>query len=136
MENKDLAATIDEYAKALQSIAEANPTATGFAFAVNNEFAGGDLYNSSSLFRAMWPKLLRASATEAVGRYSQPKKATAVTAGEVAQSLVEPAAATRKLEAKNARTTTVTVDAPKALYQESRDKADGDAWVHRSFVAK
>jgi hypothetical protein len=136
MENKDLTATVDEYSKALLSLASANPTATGFAFAINNDFAGADLYSSAALFRTMWPKLLRAGATEAVGRYSQPKKPAAVTASDVKQWLVEPAAAARKVEARNTRTTTVTVDSPKALFQESRDKADGDAWVHRSFVAK
>ena len=38
----------------------------GYVFAVNGKLNSADLYPSNALFRKMWAKLLRASATEAI----------------------------------------------------------------------
>jgi hypothetical protein len=41
----------------------------GFAYAINGTFAGAEIFNSASLFRKLWPKLLRAAAVEALARF-------------------------------------------------------------------
>jgi len=38
----------------------------GFAFAINGKINSTDRYASSALFKKLWPKLLKASAVEAV----------------------------------------------------------------------
>jgi hypothetical protein len=54
------------YIKALRRIPEGGSDVTGLVFGVNGEINSADIYSSPELFAAMWPKLLKASAVEAV----------------------------------------------------------------------
>ncbi len=67
LENERLNEKIDEYVEVLQPAAGGAEDVVGFLFAVNGKINSGDIYLSSGLFRKMWPKLLRAAATEAIG---------------------------------------------------------------------
>ncbi len=66
LENKELQTAIEEYVAALRGLIEGKPDVIGFAFAINGGVNSADLYASAPLFRKLWPKLLQASAAEAV----------------------------------------------------------------------
>jgi hypothetical protein len=99
------------YLKTLGRVAEGNPSAVGCAFAVNGKIKAVDLYANHELFMAMWPKLLKASALEAVRRRT-PAKIVAPDA----------AAVTAFLKGLNGDAATTGVD--------------GRAWVHRSILGR
>jgi hypothetical protein len=67
LENGGLERAQTEYIKALQPLGEKDNDIVGYVFAVNGNINSADIYPSNGLFRKMWPKLLRASATEALG---------------------------------------------------------------------
>src|SRR6202043_2573684 len=67
LEDSQLAGEQAEYVATLQPKGEQSDEIVGYVFAVNGKINSADIYPSNGLFRKMWPKLLRASATEAVG---------------------------------------------------------------------
>ena len=67
LENGGLERAQAEYVKALQPLGEKDADIVGYVFAVNGKINSADIYPSNGLFRKMWPKLLRASVTEALG---------------------------------------------------------------------
>ena len=68
LENKKLRATAQEYARALRSLPEGNENVIGYAFAINGEINSADVYGSRELFCKLWPKLLEATAVEAIAK--------------------------------------------------------------------
>ena len=83
LENKKVVANVDEYVKKLGSIVDGKNDVIGYAVAVNGQINSADIYVSNALFKKLWPKMLKASATEAVSaargvRLADPVKADAV----------------------------------------------------------
>lgn len=66
LENKKVVANIDEYIRNLSSIADGKSDVIGYAFAINGQINSADVYVSNSLFKKLWLKNLKATATEAV----------------------------------------------------------------------
>src|SRR5688500_10043893 len=66
LENEAVRSTAAEYVDALRTIVNGKSEVIGFVFAINGEINSADTYGSSDLFAKLWPKLLRATAIEAV----------------------------------------------------------------------
>lgn len=75
LENKKLAETRNAYVAALKSAGEQDDDIVGYVFAVNGKINSAEIYVSNGLFRKMWPKMLDARATEAVGQKHESKDA-------------------------------------------------------------
>jgi hypothetical protein len=71
LENKEVQKTTDEYIKKLKDIIKDKPDVVGYAFSINGEVNSADTYASHDLFVKLWPKLLQASATEAIGEVKE-----------------------------------------------------------------
>jgi hypothetical protein len=102
-------------------------------FAVNGKLNSAEVYPSNGLFRKMWPKLLQASVTEAIGQKNADSEAT--PASDTAQAFLTAAmsgAASEKPLTAGLRLETRAAE--KAYYFETR-RVDG-AFVHRSYLAK
>ena len=56
------------YLKALKAAGEKDGDVIGYVFAINGKLNSAEVYPSNGLFRKMWPKLLQASVTEAIGQ--------------------------------------------------------------------
>ena len=84
LEMKEIRETADKYIKALSGIIDKHDDLVGFAFAINGEANSADLYASRALFRKLWPKLLKASAVEAIAELKKDEK----VAHPAAQKLV------------------------------------------------
>src|SRR5262249_35410116 len=65
LENKAVTEAIDKHKAALAGLAENNPDASGYVYAINGKISGGDVYASPALFRKPWPRLLEGNVTEA-----------------------------------------------------------------------
>lgn len=133
LENEKLQTAQSAYVAALQPTGEKDADVIGYVFAVNGKLNSAEIYPSNGLFRKMWPKLLKASITEAIGQKNAGGEATPTS--EAAMAFLDDAikgAASEKTLTADVRLETRTAD--KAFYFETR-RASG-AWVHRSYLAK
>lgn len=89
LENKDVQNEIRTYMDTLEPVMKQYRHAVGYAFTVNGEFNSCDIYGSSELFTKLWPKLLKASATEAVAAREKGKAYPMATVGIVESNLAD-----------------------------------------------
>lgn len=135
LENKKVAATTDEYIKKFASILAGKDDVIGYAFVVNGNINSADIYASSALFKKLWPKLLRATAVEAVAELTKDKTFVQPKSSTVEDFLAKADRAAAKEQKVNGRVTTVTRDEKDTVVFESRDDK-AKAVVHRSYVNK
>jgi hypothetical protein len=140
LENGSLERAQAEYVKALQPLGEKDDDIVGYVFAINGKLNSADIYPSNGLFRKMWPKLLRASTTEALGERNgtaQPVPPVAdansfLAAPKDAPSVEKNAGPLGSIEMR---------ENAKLLYMEAKPAAPAGAapagaWVHRNYLAK
>lgn len=133
LEHEKLKEAQDKYLKALQAAGEKDADIVGYVFAINGKLNSAEIYPSNGLFRKMWPKLLIASVTEAIGE----KDTVAETPpmGEAVTAFLDAAEQGKKNEKDIAGTVQLeTRESGAGYYFETRSPA-GD-WLHRSYLAK
>jgi hypothetical protein len=136
LENKDLERLIREYLADVEDAPRRRGDIIGFVFAINGEINSADVYANRSLFRALWPKLIRAAAIEAIGERSRRR----VGGFDADRDL--PAFFARAIHGRMERTTiwkstqmrTYVTDTT-VLY-ETLDMDEGGTWLHKNFVQK
>ena len=136
LENGRLEREQADYVGALQSLGEQDDDIVGYVFAVNGKLNSADIYPSNGLFRKMWPKLLRASITEAIGERDAGSKPAPPAA--VVNEFINPATGRRTVETRAGERTRVRVnESSKVMSLKSRPAAaPAEAWLHRSYIAK
>ncbi|HEY6255952.1 MAG TPA: DUF6569 family protein, partial [Xanthobacteraceae bacterium] len=136
LENGGLERAQAEYVSALQPLGEKDDDIVGYVFAVNGKINSADIYPSNGLFRKMWPKLLRASATEALGERNgtvEPPPPVSAASG----FLATPADAPSVEKSATAQGRVEMRDGAKTLFMQAKPAAAPDsAWVHRNYLAK
>jgi hypothetical protein len=137
LENTKVQQSTDEYVKDLASVTEGKDDVIGYAFAINGKMNSADVYASAGLFRKLWPKLLKASAVEAVAEFQKDRKFDAPVPGAV-KACMEDAeqGKTRRKKAVTDRVQMVTSEGAASIMFETRDAEQNDAAVHRNYVAK
>jgi hypothetical protein len=134
LENKTLAKSTAPFTKKLAKILDGKADVIGVAFAINGEFNSADVYSSPTLLRHLWPKLLSATAVEAVAKTDASKSFTAPAEDDLKNAIAAAHAGKESSRPVNNRTTWTTKDSDKWLLFESRDSAGG--WIHRNYIAK
>ncbi len=136
MENAKVKESTDAYTKALAGIVKDKPDVIGYVFAINGQVNSADIYSSNSLFTKLWPKLLTASAIEAVAELQKNSTGEPVTAESVSGFLAgaEKGDASQK-EVTN-RVNLVTREDDQSIFFETRDRHQKDAWIHRNYIKK
>ncbi|MFB9264096.1 ARPP-1 family domain-containing protein [Bradyrhizobium erythrophlei] len=134
--NDRLAREQADYISALQGKGEQGDDIIGYVFAVNGKVNSADIYPSNGLFRKMWPKLLRASVTEAIGE-GKTSNLPAPPARAVNGFIVE-AEKSKRVETRATKQTTIGLrEGSTMMSLESRPAAAAaDAWIYRSYIAK
>lgn len=136
LENKLVKDTANDYVKKLSSIIAGKRDVIGFVFAINGQLNSADVYSSNALFAKLWPKMLEASAVEAIAEFKADGQFEPVKKEEAQAFLL--AAQDGKTETKKvlARTSVVKSETGKSLFFETRDGRRSDGWVHRNYLAK
>jgi hypothetical protein len=135
MEAKPVVQATEASVNALGKIVDAYPDAAGYAYAINGEINSAEIYASPELFRQMWPKLLRASATEAVAERSKAKSKTPPTTAEVKSALADADRGNSSSKQTAVRSTVTRKESAKLVMFETHDSKQAD-WIHRSYVVK
>jgi len=136
LENKEVQKSADSYFKALSGIVNNQPDVIGYVFAINGKINSADVYASSALFKKLWPKLLKASAIEAIAEYRRGEKFEQPAADSVRGFLDEAPKGTEKQKDVTGRIQMVTRDSESSAFFETRDRAKSDTWVHRNYIKK
>ena len=136
LENKEVQANADSYVKALNGILEGKTDVIGYVFAINGKINSADVYASSTLFKKLWPKLLKASAIEAVAELRRGEKFEAPRPSDVKGFLDDSPKGTEKQKDVSSRVQMVTRESDENVFFETRDRAKADTWVHRNYIKK
>ena len=136
LENGGLERAQADYVQALQPLGEKDGDIVGYVFAINGKINSADIYPSNGLFRKMWPKLLRASVTEALGERDLPTSPPPPVAAATS-FLATPADAKTIEKSATAQGRLEMRDSATALFTQAKPAAAADgAWVHRNYLAK
>jgi hypothetical protein len=136
LENKKVVANIDDYVRALSSAPNGKSDVIGYAFAINGKINSADIYVSNALFKKIWMKNLKATATEAVAESRGVRIAEPVRAESIKGFLDDSEKAKSKpTAAPKSGGRLVTREDKENVMVEARD-AKTDAVVHRTYVKK
>ncbi len=124
----------ESYIHALSRLIDGQPDVVGYAFAINGRMNSAEVYASHDLFVRLWPKLLKATAVEALSE-NQPGAHFAAATKEDVQKLLKDAPGNGAARQLNARTKVESKDTPNSLIFQTRDQAAG-SWVHMTYLAK
>ena len=127
-----LASALEEYEAVLGGLLQGHPDAVGYVFAVNGRINSGDEFGSAGLFRKLWPRQLKAVATEAVAQEGAPVH-DGVTLAQVAAFIDEVRAAEPVGKSMPGYMSLEARETEKALYTGIRRQ--NGLLVHRSFIA-
>jgi hypothetical protein len=131
LENDKLADVRKAYIAALTAAAK-DDDIIGYVFAINGKLNSGDVYSSNALFKKMWPKLLAASAVEAIGHRAEASGEP--PANDAVLAFLSSADAGSVSEKPlNFGVNRVTRASPTAYLFET---AKPDGWVHKNYLAK
>jgi len=136
VENRRVQETADNYVKELSRIVYTKNNVIGYAFAINGKLNSADVYASGTLFKKLWPKLLKASAIEAMAELQKNQKYEPPTTGQVQTFFSDSEAAAPSEKALTPRVKLVTREDKENVFFETRDAAGKDDWVHRNYIKK
>lgn len=135
LENGKVAASVEEYVKALTKIADGKSDVIGFAFAINGKLNSADVYVSNALFKKLWPRMLKATATEAVAESRGVRLAETVKASAVTEMITDSEKARAKERAVGSGGKLVTREDKDNVMIDAVDERSKTV-VHRSYVKK
>jgi flagellar basal body-associated protein FliL len=135
LENKAVREAIDEYVKNLSGAIDGKSDVIGYAFAINGVINSADIYASHDLFVKLWPRMLRAAATEAVAEYNARLAYRPVKAPSVSAFLAdaEKAKAEERVAAKGVKII-IRDGKENVVYEAVDDKSK--AVIHRNYVKR
>jgi hypothetical protein len=136
LEHKKVLEATDAYVKKLQDGPKGKGDVIGYAACINGKVNNAEVYACNSLFVKLWPKLLKASAVEAVAEKNMDRKAAAPTAEAVQAFLADVDKGKRQEKKINERLQQVERETPAACLFETRDRAQNGAAVRKSYVGK
>ena len=137
IENSKVKGTSAAYINSLSGILRNKSDVIGYVFAINGKVNSADVYASRALFAKLWPKLLKASAVEAIAELNQQTDGAKPVASETVESFLadseKPKAAAKDV---TPRVRMVTREDDKNAFFETQDRDQKDAWVHRNYIKK
>jgi hypothetical protein len=139
VENAKVKENTAAYIDALSGILRNKSDVIGYAFAINGQVNSADVYASHTLFTKLWPKLLKATATEALSELNQEAKAEppAAVADETIHAFLAASEQPKpQSKAVTERVRVVTREDDKNVFFETQDRRQNDAWVHRNYIRK
>jgi hypothetical protein len=136
VENVKVKETTAAYIESLSGILRNKRDVIGYAFAINGQVNSADVYASHTLFAKLWPKLLKATATEALAELNQEAKPEPVADETIHAFLADSEQPKPQAKAVTERVRVVTREDDKNVFFETQDRQQKDAWVHRNYIRK
>jgi hypothetical protein len=126
----------DQYVRTLLPVTQGKADVIGYAFAINGKVLSADVYGSGALFQKVWPRLLRASAVEAVAERQKDKQFEPAPVAAV-KAFLEDAekgkAASREIAGGLRQVT--RAGARNVLFETGAPERK-ETWLRRNYIAK
>lgn len=135
LEHQKVQARTEEHIQALSSVLDNKPDVIGYAFAINGKFNSADVYASHELFGKLWPKLLRASAVEAVSELRPDQQFPQLKAEDIKAAMRDAQQGGTSQKEVSPRVRMVTQQTEQNIYFRTHDRARSEAVVHESWVS-
>jgi hypothetical protein len=136
VEDSKVKETTAAYLTALSGILQNKTDVIGYVFAINGHVNSADIYASRALFAKLWPKLIKASAVEAVAELKKDLEVKPVEDETIRAFLAESEQAKAATKDVTPRVRVVTREDEKNIFFETQDRAEKDGWVHRNYIRK
>ena len=136
LENEAVRKSAEPYITNLSSVVERSNDVIGFAFAIKDDLKSADVYSSNTMFRRLWPRLLKAAAVEAIAEAPMKTTSEALRIDNVGAFLVNAETGAETVSHVTTRTHSVKRETEKGLFFETRDMDHGGAWIHRNYLTK
>jgi hypothetical protein len=136
LENKKVNEAIDSAVKKLSASTDGKGDAVGYVAAINGKVVSADVYGSPALFKKLWPKLLKASAVEAVAEQKKEAKFEPPTAAAAQAFLADAGKGKRSEREVDKRINELRQEGEKAILFECRDKDCPSAPLRQSYLKK
>jgi hypothetical protein len=135
LEHQRVQGAVQNYLAQLAPILEGKNDVIGYAVVVNGKIQSADVYASTAMFQKLWPKLIRASAVEALadqlpGAAGNPPDAEAV------QAFLADAEKGQAFRVEANHSTVLRHETERTLLYETCDSTQQNLVLHRSFLAK
>lgn len=136
VESAKVKETTAQYIEVLSGIVRGKSDVIGYVFAINGHVNSADVYASRGLFIKLWPKLLKASAVEAIAELNKDVEVKPIASEAIETFLADaekPSAAAKEV---TKRVKVVTREDNNNIFFETQDRAQKDGWVHRNYIKK
>ena len=134
LESSAVQESAEPYVMNLYTVPQRSNDVIGFAFAINDELKGADVYSSNMMFKKFWHRLLKAAAVEAVATPAIRPAPDALLIETIGSFLIDAELGAKSVQELNPRTQSVKRSTASSLFFESRDNAYDGAWIHRSYL--
>jgi ARG/rhodanese/phosphatase superfamily protein len=128
--------TTAAYINALSGVVHSKSDVIGYVFAINGHINSADVYASRALFLKLWPKLLKASAVEAIAELNEDVEVKPIASETVATFLAESEKPSASAKVVTRRVKMVTREDDNNIFFETVDSSQNDGWVHRNYIKK
>jgi len=128
--------TTAAYINALSGVVHSKSDVIGYVFAINGHINSADVYASRALFLKLWPKLLKASAVEAIAELNKDVEVKPIASETVATFLAESEKPSALAKVVTRRVKMVTREDDNNIFFETVDSSQNDGWVHRNYIKK
>jgi hypothetical protein len=136
LENAKLRQSEEKYLDKLADVVKDKTDVIGYAFAINGKINSADVYASQALFRKLWPKLLRASAAEAIAVLDQEQKKEPLTAEGVKAFLTAAEKGKTSTEPVTERIQVIVQETEGSVLFDTCDRKHDNRVIHRNYLAK
>ncbi|HEU4766570.1 MAG TPA: DUF6569 family protein, partial [Pyrinomonadaceae bacterium] len=136
LENETVQESAKPYIENLSSLVDRSNDVIGFVFAINDDLKSADVYSSNTMFRRLWPRLLKAATVEAIAEAPMKTTSNALPIDNVGVFLVNAETGAETVSHVTTRTHSAKRETEKALFFETRDMDHGGAWIHRNYLTK
>jgi len=135
LENPKVQKLVKEYTGHMDRHMANQKNPVGFAVAINGKIVSADIYGESSLFKALWPKLISGAATEAVAKYDEKTEAKNLKAADFEAFLTNKEQESPVKKDINDQTKLLTIKGDRHILFETHDKRGSKNWIHRNYLA-
>jgi hypothetical protein len=137
LEAKEVRAAVAKYFDKLEKILQDKKDTIGYVFAINGKVMSADIYGSSALFQKLWPRLLKATATEAFADMQKGKSFAPVPLASVRTFTFMTDAEKGKPTTKDVseRIRQITQEGERNVQFETRDRGE-QLLIRRNILAK
>ena len=135
LEDGKVVTSVNDYVRSLSHIVNGKSDVIGYAVAINGKISSADVYVSNALFKKVWLKMLKASATEAVSESRSVRIAEPVKAEAVRGFLDDADQAASRDQTVSSGATLRTREDKDNVMVEARDEKS-KLVVHKTYVKK